>query len=254
MAPSPTGTARCMARPRRFSRRAASARLSAPAAASAEYSPSEWPATKAALAESFQPPSLSSTRKHRQAHRHQRRLGVLGQGQIGFRPLEHQPRQALAQRVVDLLEDDGAPSRRPRPGPGPCRRPGSPGPGKTKAVVIQILPLPAPAGRKWRALRPAPAGVSRRTARSAPTGPAASERAPAARLAPRRGALRQRQRAETVEKPASKDSRSIDREIDLAVAEALQRLAEPAQARPSRSRRTRSRSISSGITSSSPPA
>ena len=41
---------------------------------------------------------------HRQAHRHQRRLGVLGQGQLQLRPLEHQPRQPLLQRLVDLLE------------------------------------------------------------------------------------------------------------------------------------------------------
>ena len=48
MAPWPTGTARCMAWPRSFSSRAVSDRLIAPAAASAEYSPSEWPATKPA--------------------------------------------------------------------------------------------------------------------------------------------------------------------------------------------------------------
>ena len=41
MAPWPTGTAACMARPLVLSRRAVSARLKAPAAASAEYSPSE---------------------------------------------------------------------------------------------------------------------------------------------------------------------------------------------------------------------
>ena len=45
MAPVPTGTAACMARPRVRRSRAASGTLSAPAAASAEYSPSEWPAT-----------------------------------------------------------------------------------------------------------------------------------------------------------------------------------------------------------------
>src|SRR5216683_1670131 len=41
MAPAPTGTARCMARPRRFNSRAASASEKERAAASAEYSPSE---------------------------------------------------------------------------------------------------------------------------------------------------------------------------------------------------------------------
>jgi hypothetical protein len=45
IAPSPTGTAFCMALPRMRRRRALSLMVSAPAAASAEYSPSEWPAT-----------------------------------------------------------------------------------------------------------------------------------------------------------------------------------------------------------------
>ncbi len=45
IAPSPTGTAACMARPRAFRSRAASATGIAPAAASAEISPRLWPAT-----------------------------------------------------------------------------------------------------------------------------------------------------------------------------------------------------------------
>ena len=45
MAPTPTGTASCIARPRIRRSRAASVTLRLPAAASAEYSPSEWPAT-----------------------------------------------------------------------------------------------------------------------------------------------------------------------------------------------------------------
>ena len=95
-----------MARPRRFSSRAASGRLSAPAAARAEYSPREWPATKAALSESLKSALVLQHAQHGQADRHQGRLGVLGQGQIRLRPLEHEPAQALAQRIVDLLEDE----------------------------------------------------------------------------------------------------------------------------------------------------
>jgi hypothetical protein len=41
----------------------------------------------------------------RLADRHQRRLGVLGQGEIAFRPFEHQLGELLLQRVIDLLED-----------------------------------------------------------------------------------------------------------------------------------------------------
>ena len=105
IAPSPTGTARCIARPRRFRSRAASAMASAPAAASAEYSPSEWPATKAACRVRSKPPSRFEHAHHREARRHQRRLRVLGQGELAFRSFEHQPREVLRQRLVDLLED-----------------------------------------------------------------------------------------------------------------------------------------------------
>ena len=42
--------------------------------------------------------------QHGDRMRHQRRLGVLGEGELFGRALEHQPRQLLPQRVVDLLE------------------------------------------------------------------------------------------------------------------------------------------------------
>ena len=62
MAPCPTGTATCIEVPRSFSSRAASAIENASAAASAEYSPSECPATNFTLSLSFRPFSLSRTR------------------------------------------------------------------------------------------------------------------------------------------------------------------------------------------------
>ena len=66
IAPSPTGTASCMARPRIFTSRAASARAKVPAAASAEYSPSECPATnRQALAMSTLPSSVRTRRAAR---------------------------------------------------------------------------------------------------------------------------------------------------------------------------------------------
>ena len=62
MAPWPAGTARCMAWPRRRSKSAVSATEKAFAAARALYSPSECPATTAALSLSAMPPSACSTR------------------------------------------------------------------------------------------------------------------------------------------------------------------------------------------------
>ena len=58
MAPTPTGTASCMAVARRRTSGSASASVRLPAATSAAYSPSEWPATAAGAA----PPSASHTR------------------------------------------------------------------------------------------------------------------------------------------------------------------------------------------------
>ena len=42
--------------------------------------------------------------QHRNRHGQQRRLGVLGEGKLVLRPLAHQHRKLLAQRIVDFLE------------------------------------------------------------------------------------------------------------------------------------------------------
>ena len=62
IAPRPTGTAACMASPRMRSSFAVSEIVSEPAAASAEYSPSECPATKSAALPRSRPFSASSVR------------------------------------------------------------------------------------------------------------------------------------------------------------------------------------------------
>ena len=105
MAPTPTGTAFCMDWPRSFRRRAASASCSAPAAASAEYSPSEWPATWLAKALERLAAILLQDAGDRHAHRHQGGLGILRQDQVRFGPFAHQLREVLFQGLVDLLED-----------------------------------------------------------------------------------------------------------------------------------------------------
>ncbi|MDT4837787.1 hypothetical protein FQZ97_715290 [compost metagenome] len=58
IAPTPTGTACCMACARKRTSGAACASVSTPDATSAEYSPSEWPATTDGVA----PPSASQAR------------------------------------------------------------------------------------------------------------------------------------------------------------------------------------------------
>ena len=105
------------------SSRAASPTLKLPAAVSAVYSPSEWPATQRPSRLDVDTVLLAQHGEHRHADRHQRRLRVLGQRQLGFRTLRHQPRQVLAQRLVDLVEDPPGDRRTARPVRGPCRRP-----------------------------------------------------------------------------------------------------------------------------------
>ena len=84
-----------------LSSRAVSARLRAPAAASAEYSPSEWPATKVTLSMKLE--ALLGEHAHRrERHRHQRRLRILGERQLSLGPLPHQLGQILAERLVDF--------------------------------------------------------------------------------------------------------------------------------------------------------
>ena len=112
MAPSPAGTAACIALPRMRRRRAASASAKASAAASAEYSPSEWPATNDASAPSFLPPSLSMTRMTATLTAISAGCAFSVKRQGLHRPFGHELRQALAERVVDLLEHQ------------PCRREG----------------------------------------------------------------------------------------------------------------------------------
>ena len=104
MAPTPTGTAFCMARPRVRNSRAVSEMLRLPAAASAEYSPSECPATKAASRPTEKPASVSSTRKVAKRDRHQRRLGVFGELQGLGRAVPDDGGQLFPERRIDLVE------------------------------------------------------------------------------------------------------------------------------------------------------
>ena len=104
IAPSPTGTAFCIACPRTRNSRAASSMVRAPAAQSAEYSPSEWPATKAASRPTSSPASLSSARSAARlvAIRAGCALAVRVSSASG--PSKIKPAEAFAQRRVDALE------------------------------------------------------------------------------------------------------------------------------------------------------
>ena len=101
--------------------------------------------------------------QRRDRGRHQRRLGVRGQGQLAMSPSQISARQLLAERLVDLLEDRRAPPDRPPRGRGPCRPPGRPGP-ETRTPASRPRPdvvLPRPSRRA------APASSPRRRRSSA---------------------------------------------------------------------------------------
>ena len=68
------------------------------------YSPSEWPATKAARSLSRQAPSASSAANRGDRDRHERGLRVPGEREFALLTLEHEARKALAEGLVDLLK------------------------------------------------------------------------------------------------------------------------------------------------------
>ena len=57
--------------------------------------------------------------------------------ELTLRPLPHQPRQILAERIIDLGENCARRQGKPWRAPPPCRRPGFLGPGKMKAMLIR---------------------------------------------------------------------------------------------------------------------
>ena len=93
-----------MARPRMRNSRAVSETVSEPAAASAEYSPSEWPATNAASRARSRPGFALKHAHGGERDRHQRGLRILGQRQPVGRAVPHDGGELLAQRFIDFVE------------------------------------------------------------------------------------------------------------------------------------------------------
>ena len=78
--------------------------LRLPAAASAEYSPSEWPATKAASVADREAGLGLQHAQGRERDRHQRRLGIFGELQGLGRAFPDHGGQLFAERGIDLVE------------------------------------------------------------------------------------------------------------------------------------------------------
>ena len=104
IAPTPTGTAACIAWPRSFSSFAVVGRSNDPAADSAEYSPRLWPATNCAALSQVDTAFAGQRAEHRQRMGHDRRLGIFGELELVLRPLAHQLEEVLAECFVDLAE------------------------------------------------------------------------------------------------------------------------------------------------------
>ena len=130
IAPSPTGTASCMYRPRRRTVRRASAKDSVPAATCAEYSPRLWPAANdGAHAARLDEP------RDRDAHREDRRLRVLRQLQPSSGPSKHSalsgsPSAASASANAVAADRERVGERR-----APCPTFCAPCPGNTNAII-----------------------------------------------------------------------------------------------------------------------
>ena len=111
MAPTPTGTAFCIACPRMRSSRAVSAMVKAPAAASAEYSPSEWPATNCASRARSRPASASSTRMAASETAISAGWAFSVSVSVSAGPFEDDGAELGAERRVDLVEHLPGPAR-----------------------------------------------------------------------------------------------------------------------------------------------
>ena len=125
-APTPTGTAFCIARPRKRRRRAASATVNDRAAAKADYSPSEWPATKAASRARSTPASVSSARNAASDTAMSAGCAFsvsvsVSAGPFQIVSLSFSPSARRHPRTP------AAPAQRPRPSPCPYRPPDCPG-------------------------------------------------------------------------------------------------------------------------------
>ncbi len=138
IAPSPTGTARCMAWPRSFSSRAASASAKRPGRGQgASIRPASGRRQRTAPSTRRTPNSCSSARITARltaisaGWAFSVRVSVLG------RPLAHQPGQLLAQRVVHLLEHLARAAAKASARSPPMPTAWLPWPGKRKARGIR---------------------------------------------------------------------------------------------------------------------
>jgi hypothetical protein len=103
IAPSPTGTAACMALPRVRNNFAASVTDKRASGRERRIFAERMAGDERRFASAHAKLALQRTHR-RQAHRHQRRLRVGGQRQFIGRAFEDQLRELLAQRLVDLLK------------------------------------------------------------------------------------------------------------------------------------------------------
>ena len=139
MAPTPTGTAFCMAWPRVRNSRAASAMVKAPAAASAEYSPSEWPATNCASRARSRPASASSTRMAASETAISAGWAFSVSVSVSAGPSKMMALSLLAERLVDLGEHLRGPARNSSASALPMPTVWLPCPGNTKATAMSCL-------------------------------------------------------------------------------------------------------------------
>ena len=104
MAPSPTGTAFCMACPRRRSKRAASETRQRPGGGERGIFAKRMAGHESGVLREFHALLGLERAQGGEADGHQGRLGVGGELQLRGIALEHQGRELLAERRVDLFE------------------------------------------------------------------------------------------------------------------------------------------------------
>ena len=128
IAPSPTGTAFCIAWPRRRSSRAASSSVSDAGGAQRRIFAQRMAGDEGCVAREVEARPRPRARAAPRGCGHQRRLGVGGQRQLGLRPLEHQLARGSAPAPRRPRRTPRARRGTRRRAPCPCRPPASPDP------------------------------------------------------------------------------------------------------------------------------
>ena len=141
MAPTPTGTAFCIAWPRMRSSRAVSAMREGAGRGERRIFAERMAGDELRVALEIEAGFRLQHAHGGERHRHQRRLRVLGERERLGRAFAHDGAELVAERLVDLVEHLRAPARNSSASALPMPTAWLPWPGNTKATAMSALTI-----------------------------------------------------------------------------------------------------------------